>query len=402
MLEQEKTDMPQGGKSEHMKQQTAHNPDRAVNKPKKKKRWFKRKFSKLFWATVIVPTVCSTVYFSVWASDKYVSESSFVVRTPHNQASVSGLGALLQGAGFSRSQDDTYTVREYMGSRSALDELGKIIPVRTYYEEKGDIFSRFNGFGLWSGGEAFYQYFKEKINIAFDPISGISVLNVESFDAEESRKINAALLSKGEELINKLNARARKDTIEQAQQNVATAEERVKKAAEEIAVYRIENGIFDLKTQSEAQMGLVSKLQDELIVIQTQLDQVKAITPENPQISGLQAREKSLKREIKQQMQTILGGSDNSIAAKAAAYQRLFLENELAEKQLAAAIVSLENAKVEAERKQLYLEVVSQPNRPDMAVRPHRFYNIIATLFIGLMLYGIISLLAASIREHKN
>ncbi|SUA48955.1 capsule export inner-membrane protein CtrB [Neisseria zoodegmatis] len=402
MLEQEKTDLPQNGQSETVKSAALQPPAKAESKPKKKKRWLKKKFGKLFWATVIVPTVCATVYFSVWASDRYVSESSFVVRAPHNQASVSGLGALLQGAGFSRSQDDTYTVREYMGSRSALDELGKTISVRTYYEGKGDIFSRFNGFGLWGEKEAFYQYFKDKVKIDFDPISGISVLNVESFDAKESQQINAALLSKGEELINKLNTRARKDTIEQAQHNVTTAEERVKKAAEEIAVYRIENGIFDLKSQSEAQMGLVSKLQDELIVIQTQLDQVKAITPENPQISGLQAREKSLKREIQQQMQTILGGSDTSITAKAAAYQRLFLENELAEKQLAAAIVSLENAKAEAERKQLYLEIVSQPSRPDMAERPHRLYNIMATFFIGLILYGIISLLAASVREHKN
>ena len=101
-------------------------------------------------------------------------------------------------------------------------------------------------------------------------------------------------------------------------------------------------------------------------------------------------------------MQRISGGSNNSITAQAAAYQRLFLENELAEKQLAAAIASLESAKAEADRQQLYLEVVSQPSKPDLALKPQRFYNIIATLVIGLMLYGIISLLTASVREHKN
>lgn len=361
-----------------------------------------KKISPLFWITVIIPTICSLVYFSVWASDRYVSESSFVVRSPGNQQSAGGLGVLLQNAGFSRAQDDTYTVQAYMGSRSALSELEKVMPVRSFYERKGDIFSRFNGFGLWNTHEAFYQYYKGKINIAFDPISGISTLNVESFDAAESQKINAALLSRGEELINKLNARARKDTIAQAEQNVSVAEERVKSAAEEMAVYRTRNGIFDLKAQSEAQMSLVSKLQDELIVIQTQLDQVRAITPENPQISGLQAREKSLKKEIRQQMQKISGGANNSIAAQAASYQRLFLENDLAEKQLAAALASLESVKTEADRKQLYLEIVSQPSRPDMALLPSRFYNIAATFFIGLMFYGIISLLAAGVREHKN
>ena len=100
----------------------------AARKPKKAK-----KFNKLFWITVIIPTACSLVYFSAWASDRYVSESSFVVRSSHNQGAVSGLGALLQNAGFSRAQDDTYTVREYMGSRSALVSFEKTIPVRSFY-----------------------------------------------------------------------------------------------------------------------------------------------------------------------------------------------------------------------------------------------------------------------------
>ncbi|HEZ5494770.1 TPA: capsule polysaccharide export protein CtrB, partial [Neisseria meningitidis] len=164
----------------------------------------------------------------------------------------------------------------------------------------------------------------------------------------------------------------------------------------------ISNGVFDLKAQSEVQMGLVSKLQDELIVIQTQLDQVKAVTPENPQIPGLQAREKSLRKEINQQLRAISGGGHSSLSNQAAEYQRVYLENQLAEQQLAAAMTSLESAKVEADRQQLYLEVISQPSLPDLAHEPKRLYNIVATLIIGLMVYGILSLLTASIREHKN
>ena len=361
-----------------------------------------RKFSPLLWITVIIPTFCSLIYFSVWASDQYTSESSFVVRSARSQSSLTGLGALLQSAGFARSQDDTYTVQEYMRSRSALDALQKQIPVRAYYEEKGDIFSRFNPFGFFDSKEAFYQYYTKKVGINFNSIAGISVLQVQSFDAEESKQINEALLKNGEELINQLNDRARKDTVTFAEQNVQVAEERVKESADGLMEYRTKNGIFDLKGQSEVQLGLVSKLQDELIVIQTQLDQVRAITPDNPQIPGLKAREQSLRKEITQQMSLISGKGDGSIASKAAEYQRLYIENELAEKQLAAAIGSLESAKAEADRQQLYLEVISQPNEPDMAQAPNRVYNIVSTLIIGLMVYGILSLLTASIREHKN
>ena len=90
------------------------------------------------------------------------------------------------------------------------------------------------------------------------------------------------------------------------------------------------------------------------------------------------------------------------MSRQAAEYQRVVLENELAEKQLTAAIMALDAAKAEADKQQLYLEVVEQPGRPDMPQQPRRLYNIVATLIIGLMIYGILSLLTASIREHKN
>ncbi|MDO4640278.1 MAG: capsule biosynthesis protein [Neisseria sp.] len=361
-----------------------------------------KKLSPLLWVTVIIPTVLSTVYFGLVASDQYTSESTFVVRSSKNQTSFSGLGALLQNAGFSRSQDDTYTVRDYMYSRTALDELSKKIPIRTFYEEKGDIFSRFNVFGMFDSKEAFYYYYKNKININFDSVSGISTLDVTSFDAKESKQINAALLKQGEQLINKLNERARKDTIRYAEDALASAEKRVKETSANMTNYRTHNSVFDLKAQSEVQMGLVSKLQDELIVIQTQLDQVKALTPDNPQIQGLKAREQSLRKEIAQQMKMISGSSSKSLTNQAEEYQLLYLENELATKQLAAAITSLETAKAEASRQQLYLEVVAQPSEPDLAMKPSRLYNIMATLIIGLMLYGILNLLIANVREHKN
>ena len=190
-------------------------------KSKKKLFW---KVNLLLWVSVILPTVCSVLYFGLIASDQFTSQASFVVRSPKSQSSFNGLGAILQGSGFSRSQDDIYTVQEYMQSRSSLDELQKRMPVRKFYETKGDIFSRFNGFGLCGEDEAFYQYYRDKVSIHFDSISGISNLNVTSFDAGESRQINAALLKQGEILINQLNERARKDTIQYAEDAVASAE----------------------------------------------------------------------------------------------------------------------------------------------------------------------------------
>jgi hypothetical protein len=54
-----------------------------------------RKMSPLFWICVVVPTLLSILYFGLFASDVYVSESRFVVRSPDKPAS-SGFGIFAQ------------------------------------------------------------------------------------------------------------------------------------------------------------------------------------------------------------------------------------------------------------------------------------------------------------------
>ncbi|MEW6318702.1 MAG: hypothetical protein AB1670_20240, partial [Pseudomonadota bacterium] len=84
-----------------------------------------KRVNRLFLGTVVVPTALATLYFGVVASDIYVSESRFVVRSPQRQSQSGSLSALLQGTGFSRAQDDTYPVIDYIESRDALGELNR-------------------------------------------------------------------------------------------------------------------------------------------------------------------------------------------------------------------------------------------------------------------------------------
>ena len=49
----------------------------------------------LFLLTVIIPTACAILYYGFMASDVYVSEARFVVRSP-DKPSMTGLGVLLK------------------------------------------------------------------------------------------------------------------------------------------------------------------------------------------------------------------------------------------------------------------------------------------------------------------
>lgn len=108
-----------------------------------------------------------------------------------------------------------------------------------------------------------------------------------------------------------------------------------------------------------------------------------------------------MQREIAAQTASIAGGS-GSLSSTAARYQVLLLDSELAGKQLAAALIGLQDARAEARRKRAYVERIAEPSLPDYAVEPKRLRGIVATLLLGLLTWGILSVLLVGVREHRD
>lgn len=358
------------------------------------------RFNAVLWCTVIIPTALAIIYFGLIASDVYISESRFVVRSPQRQAQQSGLGALLQGSGFSRSQDDTYSVHDYVLSRDALKELDEQLKVKQAYSSKdADILNRFPGLDWDDSFEAFHRYYRQHVTIDYDTVSSITVLKVRAFTAEDAKKVNDLLLKMGERLVNNLNDRSRQDLIKTAEQEVVVGEEKVKRAAAALAGFRSNQSVFDPDRQSTLQLQGVSKLNEELVATEAQLTQIQRVSPNNPQVASLKNRVETLRKTIANETAKVAGGG-GSLTSKAAAFERLTLEKVFAEKQLASSLTTFESAKSEALRKQLYLERLVQPNLPDKAVEPRRLRSILMVLALGLVVWGVMSLLLASVKEH--
>jgi capsular polysaccharide transport system permease protein len=360
-----------------------------------------KRVNRLFLGAVVVPTVLATLYFGVVASDVYVSEARFVVRSPDRQ-SASAFGLFLKGAGFSRSQDDAYTVQDFMRSRDALRELDKKMSIgKAFASDKVDRFSRFAGMDWDDSFEALHRYYQKMVGIQLDSSSSIAVLTTRAFTAEDAFRANQYLLEMGEALVNRLNERGRQDLINFAASEVSKAETKAKAAALALSSYRNQKGVIDPERQSTIQLQQIAKLQDELIATKTQLVQLKGFTKDNPQIPALEKHRDALQAEIDAESSKV-AGSPLSLANKAAEYQRLQLEREFADKQLATALASLEQARNDALRKQLYLERIAQPSKPDIAMEPRRVRGIIATFILSLIVYGVLTILIAGIREHKD
>jgi capsular polysaccharide transport system permease protein len=110
-----------------------------------------------------------------------------------------------------------------------------------------------------------------------------------------------------------------------------------------------------------------------------------------------------LEKEIEKESAKITSNvSDKSLASKAVTFNSLMLDKEFAERQLIAALASLEQIKAEAVRKQLYLEIIAQPSVPDKSQEPRRVRSVFSTFIVGLVLWGVFSVVIGGVKEHHD
>ena len=294
---------------------------------KLKKRW-------LLHLLVTLPTLLSIIYFGFIAENIYTSEATYIIRSSDNQSSLGGLGTFFSKVGLSRSNDDSYVVLSYIKSRDALSSIEKLLPVKQWYTQKGDIIARFNGFNFdfMNKNEYFYRYMRDMITVNFDSSTGIATISVNAFDMQDAFNINENLLKQAEGFVNQINLRAKQDLITASLAELKNAELQMKKEANALSEFQ------------------KSKNKD----------------------------------------------------ANLAEYQQILINNTVAKQQFEAATLSLRNAQVEITKKQLYLERIEQPSVSDVSFKPARAYYTISTFIISLIIYGIVNLIIAGIREHKD
>lgn len=353
----------------------------------------------LLIAFIVLPMILSSVYYLLLVSDQYISETRFVIRSMANTG-LSGLSIMTQNQGLARTEDDTNLVNEFLQSRDAirlLAEKDKLLDALS--NPAADIFHAFPTIFSGSTKEDLYQHYSAFIDVSYKASTGITTLQVRAFTPEDAQRLAKALLRHAEEVVNALNRRARVDAVTFSETVASTAERRVIAAQQRIAEFRNREGVLDPGKQSVATLELVNKLFAEKLTLQTTLTATQTATPNNPKIPAILNRLNAIDREIAT-LQAGLTGSKESMASKLAAFERLTLEQELAAKSLTAALSSLERARQDAARQQLYLERVVEPNLADKPQYPKRFMSLGIIFLFCVALHWIARSLSQTILEH--
>jgi len=274
-----------------------------------------------FWAIVGLPTLVAGVYFFAIASDLYLSEAKFIVRSP-KQVQTSSIGALLQSTGLGRAVDDTAVVEDFIMSRDAVHKLERENDLRAIFDRpEGDFVTRFPGILMRSDFEALFRRYDHFVSVETDNTSGVTALRVKAYRPEDAQTIARALMGYSEQLVNELNERARRDALGTARREVDRAEQQISQIQKELTTYRVQQKMLDPKTASNGVLELIGQMNAAQATARTQLGELLKNSPNSPQIPLVKTRIASLDTLIAEE-RAKLSGETNSVVTTLTEYER--------------------------------------------------------------------------------
>ncbi len=349
---------------------------------------------------VIVPFVASTIYFGFIASDQYIAEARFAVRSlSENHEADSAGGSPLS---MSTMSQDGFIVTSFIHSTELLNRIDRIINYREIFSDPGiDFLSRFN---RQESNERFLQYWSSQVTTFVDGPSGIITLKTRTFSPENSKRLASIIIDESEKLINELSVRAQRDMTARFADEVGRATERYESALAALQNFQNATGILTPEARASEAGSLLAGLLSKKLELDTRLFVLKESRAESsPGHQQLVLASKSLEGQIEKLRDAVAGDSSASqnIANAIKSFSQLETDRRVAESLYEVARKNLEAARAEAMRKSLYLVVFVPPTLPQESLYPHRLSSPLLILLALTVAWATLALIWASVEDHK-
>lgn len=158
--------------------------------------------SALFLLIVIIPTILSGLYYFFIASDRFVVETNFIVRSIRG-SQTGGLSALFRTFGIMRAEDELYAVIDFLQSRDAARAADEAISLRQIWGRREvDRIARYpRWWSFWreENFELVYEYYLDRVEAWYQDRGGIITLRVNAFTPEDAQRLAKSLLQQSEE-----------------------------------------------------------------------------------------------------------------------------------------------------------------------------------------------------------
>jgi len=348
---------------------------------------------------VLLPTLLAALYLFFIAAPQFQSETHISLRAPNQSTTPSAFGSFITGlSGSSQSTQDVRAIAAYLHSHEAVSRLSKKIDLRAILSHPdADILSRLPADATV---ETLLKKFIAHVDVVFNMDTSAIAIYTRAYTADDALALAQAILELSEEAVNGYNSRAEEDGLRLAREELSSAADHVTATSQNLSEFRTASREIDPTSKSGSILESIATLEEERNTLQVRQRELSAYAAaNNPELRALERRISALQKQVEMEQER-LTGTGNTYTQKLSDYEALKLEQQLAQQAYASALVSLENARLDAQRQKTYVVPIIQPHKPDEAEFPRQMRGITMTLLASLLIFGIGRLILSGVRDH--
>jgi capsular polysaccharide transport system permease protein len=354
--------------------------------------------SVLFFFVFLLPVLGVAAYELRYATDRFHSDASISITEDNNATQTFDLTVI--GLPAMSSDKDALTLVTFISSLDMLQYLEASLHLREHYSALAiDWYSRLPP---EASLEQFHDYMSGYIVPSYDSSSHIVSVQVQAFSRDFAQKIVNTILARSQSFVDNLNTRVTREQTQFFEKQLAASEARLKEAKSALLKFQRENLLLTTDTEAAIINATIGELTRLLIAKEGELSiKQRELNDNSPVIQILKSEIETLTKQIAEEKQKLSGGSDGeAVSELAAQFREIQFNLEFVENIYKSNLAQLERARLEAIQRLKYLVVITEPSLADSSLYPNRPFIIITAILVMLMVYFVMSLIVAIIREH--
>ena len=299
---------------------------------------------------------------------RFESSSAFVVRQPMLPSSSSTVvaGPLLGGPTMFASLEDGRYLAVYLTSPEVMKRSFNRFYIDGKYKKKFP--DPYAGIANGENREAKLAFFRRQISVQPDPLTGVIYLKTTGLDPDTPCRLNKILLSMAQDFVNQMNQDIGFSQFQYAQRQVLLARQRLNKSTEALKQLKASVGLVDPVLESSSTSALISSLEAKLVDLKAQEATLRQQfkDPHAPEVESVADQVRELNKQIQIERGSTVNPLGRNIPGNAAEATKLQDEVAFATETLNAAMLAAENSRMESQRQQKFLILLSQPQTPQV------------------------------------
>lgn len=353
-----------------------------------------------FRSYFVILLILSVIYVGVLKTSFYQATASITIKNLDKSISTSSLLGLMSGESNNNTQD-AMVLQEYLKSYEVYNKANEKFSLTEYYDSNNlDLLERMYWFNSY---EDYVELYNKHLNIVYDATSNITIISFLHIDNKKAQEIVEFLILEAENKLNEYNKQTASKQLYFVENETTKQKTILENSIKELSEYQDIQKTLNPNSQAETNTSILSELKVKLVESQAKLEKTsKYLTDSSFEIIDLKREISQIENSINQIKKEQSGNSKTTLNKSIFEFERLKAQVDLSTELYKQALLQLQSSKIEVNKDKKILQVLVNANLAQSYSEPKRFRELVTVVLVLSLMYGILSMIAAIIKDHRE